>query len=92
MRLIEKKYSSGVIFIVLGVAYVIFSITSYKAINKTHENILSDEELKNMDNELRELITDGERIKAIKKYRMVTGAGLIEAKEYVDSLSKEETK
>ncbi|MCC5425634.1 DNA-binding protein [Clostridium botulinum] len=92
MRLIEKKYSSGVIFIVLGVAYVIFSITSYKAINKTHENILSDEELKNMDNELRELITDGERIKAIKKYRMVTGAGLIKAKEYVDSLSKEETK
>ncbi len=45
-----------------------------------------------MDNELRELITDGERIKAIKKYRMVTGAGLIEAKEYVDSLIKGETK
>ncbi|MBD5643676.1 DNA-binding protein [Clostridium botulinum] len=89
MRLIEKKYSSGVIFIVLGVAYVIFSITSYKAINKIP---LSDEELKNLDNELRELITDGERIKAIKKYRIATGTGLIEAKEYVDSLSKEETK
>ncbi len=32
MRLIEKRYSSGAIFIVLGVAYVIFSITSYKGI------------------------------------------------------------
>lgn len=92
MRLIEKKYSSGAIFIVLGVAYIIFSITSYKGINKIRKNTLSDEELKNMDNELRELIADGERIKAIKKYRIVTGAGLIEAKEYVDSLSKEETK
>lgn len=92
MRLVEKRYSSGAIFIVLGVAYVIFSITSYKGINKIRENTLSDEELKNMDNELRELITGGEKIKAIKKYRIVTGAGLIEAKEYVDSLSKEETK
>lgn len=92
MRLIEKKYSSGAIFIVLGVAYIIFSITSYKGINKIRKNPLSDEELKNLDNELRELITDGERIKAIKKYRIATGAGLVEAKEYVDSLSKEKTK
>lgn len=45
-----------------------------------------------MDNELRELVSEGERIKAIKKYRMATGAGLVEAKEYVDSLSKGETK
>ncbi len=31
-------------------------------------------------------------LKQLKKYRMVTGAGLIEAKEYVDSLTKGETK
>ena len=92
MKITKKEYSNGFIFIILGVAYVIFSIVSYKGINKINGNTLSDEELKNMDNELRELITDGERIKAIKKYRMVTGAGLIEAKEYVDSLIKGETK
>ncbi|MCH3963258.1 MAG: ribosomal protein L7/L12 [Clostridium sp.] len=37
--------------------------------------------------ELKELVSRGEKIKAIKKYRMVTGAGLKEAKDYVDSLS-----
>nr|WP_207730373.1 DNA-binding protein [Clostridium botulinum] len=92
MKFTEKRYLIGAMFIILGVAYVIFSIVSYKGINKINGNTLSDEELKNMDNELRELIRDGERIKAIKKYRMVTGAGLIEAKEYVDSLIKGETK
>ena len=37
-------------------------------------------------NELKSLILDGKKIEAIKKYRMVTGLGLLEAKEYVDSL------
>ncbi len=31
-------------------------------------------------------------LKQLKKYRIATGTGLIEAKEYVDSLSKEENK
>ena len=38
--------------------------------------------------ELKRLLIEGRKIEAIKKYRMATGAGLIEAKEYVDSLSK----
>jgi len=37
-------------------------------------------------NELKILISEDKKIEAIKKYRMVTGLGLIEAKEYVDSL------
>ncbi|MBU3181893.1 ribosomal protein L7/L12 [Clostridium psychrophilum] len=36
--------------------------------------------------ELKSLLLEGKKIKAIKKYREVTGFGLIEAKEYVDSL------
>ncbi|QZY56447.1 50S ribosomal protein L7/L12 [Crassaminicella profunda] len=40
--------------------------------------------------ELKSLLLEGKRIKAIKKYRMSTGAGLLEAKEYVDSLSERE--
>lgn len=39
-----------------------------------------------MDNELKKLIAEGKKIEAIKKYRMITGIGLKEAKEYVDLL------
>ena len=42
--------------------------------------------------ELKSLLLEGEKIKAIKKYREVTGFGLIEAKEYVDSLSELKSK
>ena len=45
-----------------------------------------------MDIKLRKLIAEGKEIKAIKKYRMVTGFGLKEAKEYVDLISKESLK
>ncbi|MHB9944054.1 DNA-binding protein [Clostridium botulinum] len=92
LRIIKNRYLNGIIFIVLGFLYVALSIINYKFANKPNRNTLSDEELKNMDNELRELVSEGERIKAIKKYRMATDAGLVEAKEYVDSLSKGETK
>ncbi|GAA0716422.1 hypothetical protein GCM10008905_00840 [Clostridium malenominatum] len=44
------------------------------------------------DIELKNLISEGKRIKAIKRYRMVTGVGLKEAKEYVDSLMEQELK
>lgn len=37
---------------------------------------------------LLELISKGEKIKAVKEYRSATGAGLLEAKQYVDYLSK----
>lgn len=39
--------------------------------------------------ELKKLISEGKKIEAIKKYRIATGAGLKEATDYVDSLSKE---
>ncbi|MCY6355988.1 ribosomal protein L7/L12 [Clostridium sp. ZS2-4] len=44
----------------------------------------------NIDNELKSLISEGKKIKAIKRYRMVTGLGLKESKEYIDSLSEQE--
>jgi len=40
-------------------------------------------------NELKILISEGKKIEAIKNYRMVTGLGLLEAKQYVDSLSEQ---
>jgi len=42
-------------------------------------------------NELQSLISAGKKVEAIKKYRMVTGLGLKEAKEYVDFLGEQES-
>ncbi|GAB6167569.1 hypothetical protein JCM1393_00290 [Clostridium carnis] len=43
-------------------------------------------------NELKNLILEGKNIKAIKRYRMITGLGLKEAYEYINQLSKNEIK
>lgn len=45
---------------------------------------------KDVKDELISLISEGNKIKAIKRYRMVTRLGLKEAKEYVDQLSTQE--
>lgn len=45
---------------------------------------------KDVKDELISLISEGNKIKAIKRCRMVTGLGLKEAKEYVDQLSTQE--
>ncbi|MBU3178889.1 50S ribosomal protein L7/L12 [Clostridium estertheticum] len=42
--------------------------------------------------ELKSLLLEGKGIKAIKRYREVTGLGLVEAKEYIDLLSETELK
>lgn len=44
----------------------------------------------NIDDELKMLIADGKKIEAVKRYRMVTGYGLKESKEYVDSLTNQQ--
>ena len=40
--------------------------------------------------ELKDLILKGRKIEAIKRYRTVTGLGLKESKDYIDSLSEQE--
>lgn len=40
-----------------------------------------------INNELKDIIKDKGKIKAIKRYREITGVGLKEAKEYVDKLN-----
>lgn len=87
MDLIEKKYLMGSACIAMGVSYIVLSIVNYKGRNKSNKKDVSDIDLENMDNDLRNLIAEGERIKAIKKCRMVTGFDLKEAMEYVDLLS-----
>lgn len=45
-----------------------------------------EEITENIDYELKDIISESGKIKAIKRYREVTGLGLKESKEYVDSL------
>lgn len=49
---------------------------------------LADTAIENIDGELKDLISKGKKIKAIKRYRDVTGIGLKESKEYIDKLSE----
>ncbi|ARF18684.1 hypothetical protein [Sporosarcina ureae] len=37
---------------------------------------------------LLKFISEGEKVKAVKEYRMATGAELLEAKQYIDYLSE----
>lgn len=46
----------------------------------------------NIDIELKSLISEGKRVEAVKRYRMVSGLGLKEAKEYIDKLIEDELK
>lgn len=89
---IDKKYYLGGIYTFLSVLYIVISINRYKKNNKANQIQVSDEVLKNMDIELKKLIDEGEKIKAIKKCRIATGFGLKEAKEYVDLLSEQKLK
>ncbi|MCR3760251.1 ribosomal protein L7/L12 [Clostridium felsineum] len=49
--------------------------------HKFEENISMD-----VDYEIRELLKNGNKIQAIKRYRTITNTGLKEAKDYIDSL------
>lgn len=40
-----------------------------------------------LDTRIKNFILEGQMIKAVKEYRMATGAGLVEAKNYVDALA-----
>lgn len=42
-----------------------------------------------INNELKNIISEKGKIKAIKRYREITGIGLKEAKEYIDNLNVE---
>ena len=88
MSTIEKKSFNGYMFLFIGVLYLFLSIIQYKSKDKSNKIVVSDIVLENMNIELKNLIEQGEKIKAIKKYRIVTGLGLKEAKDYVDSLNK----
>lgn len=86
MDVISQEFFRGAMYIFSGGAYLFLSITYYRVNKKSTQIELSDTVLENMNIDLRNLIVEGKKNKAIKKYRMVTGIGLKEAKEYIDNL------
>lgn len=88
--LYERKVFRGILFIILGLSYITFSFANFKNKDKCSKKSLSKMELQNLNKELISLINQGEKVKAVKEYRIATGAGLVEAKEYVDLLIKKE--
>ncbi|WP_315118891.1 ribosomal protein L7/L12 [uncultured Clostridium sp.] len=91
--------------IIMGLAALMIGISSNVSqlrkdiarINITLDKIakeigVPDTVKENIDIELKSLISQGKKIEAIKRYRIVTGVGLKEAKEYVDSLVEHQFK
>jgi len=84
----------SVIWIVLGMGMLVIFISI--SINNSREKVRgandSDAEVdslpKNLEDEIKSLVGEGKKIKAIKRYRMVTGLGLKEAKDYIDRIGK----
>ena len=81
MKLISNKYFLGIIFVIFGGSYLFSNM-----VKKPIKVQISDAELNDLNVELGELISEGRKIEAIKKYRIATGNGLREAKEYIDKL------
>ncbi len=95
LRMREGNYIDNTVIWVVGaglVTCIVGSIIQLRSdiarINVTLNKIAKQVGVPDtVTNELKILISEGKKIKAIKKYRMVTGLGLLEAKQYVDSLS-----
>ncbi|WP_270942201.1 50S ribosomal protein L7/L12 [Romboutsia lituseburensis] len=73
------------------VSYILEVKSSIDILNKKLDKIsekvgISNELEEDLKNELIDLISKGNKIKAIKKYRDNTGAKLKEAKDYIESL------
>lgn len=98
--LLRKSMDINVIWVfIIGILLIFISylnrlqekVTSLnKKLKKIYEHMGIEDKLEDLINEeIKALILNGEKIKAIKVYREYTGLGLKEAKEYVDSLNEE---
>ncbi len=88
------------IYFLIG-AVMVFLVSDLSSIsneiNKTNRKIdkimstlnISEYDYDLIDNELKNIISDKGKIKAIKRYREITGLGLKESKEYIDKLNEE---
>ncbi len=86
INFISNKPFEGILFIVTGLLNCVVSISIYKKHVNSSKIEVSKAELDNMDKQLKILIAENKKIEAIRKCRKVTGFGIKEAKEYVESL------
>ena len=87
--------SEGIIILIIGgmLLYIMANIIQLKddvgrtqrTLNKIVEHLNIPD---NIDEELKKLILNGKEIQAVKKYRYETGASLVEAKKYIDTLKE----
>lgn len=88
------NYEIAIIIAGIGlIMWIVSNISQIKSdisrINRNLNKIAEKVGVPNtIDDEVKNLILEGKRIEAIKKYRIITGTSLIEAKEHIDLLSK----
>lgn len=88
INLIDERYTIGIAFIIIGLVFFFTSIRDSGDTDKSTESKLPVVDLENIDSEIKRLISEGEKIKAVKMYRTAAGVGLAEAMRYVDSIHK----
>ena len=86
------------IYFLIGAIIVIVAnlLSISNEINRTNRKIdkimstlnISEYDYDLIDNELKNIISDKGKIKAIKRYREITGEELKESKEYIDKLNE----
>lgn len=74
------------LFIIMVILLLYMGISKLWNRNKVDDTV-NDKIQGDLDTRIKNLILEGQMIKAVKEYRMVTGAGLVEAKKYIDALT-----
>lgn len=90
MNYIEILIFIGVVIILLGIISQmrndIFRLQT--TLNNIAKQVgVPDIITEDVKSELSKLVAEGKSVEAIKKYRILTGAGLKESKEYIDNLN-----
>ncbi|MBO3443918.1 hypothetical protein [Clostridium sp. CCUG 7971] len=84
VNIIGGKTIVGILYFISAMCFLFSYIMALKN-NKSEVN-LTEEEIEKIDNELKQMILDGEEVKAVKRYRELTNSQLLEAKNYIDKL------
>lgn len=89
MNLIDKKYFSCILYIVLGCLNITLSITNYKNRNKANKIEKSDNVMTDVDNYLRDFIDKGKKDEAVRYCSRTIRIDLKKAQKYINILEKE---
>jgi|GEM_PF-3589458 len=74
------------LFIIMVILLLYMGVSKLWNRNKVDDTV-NNKIQGDLDTRIKNLILEGQMIKAVKEYRMATGAGLVEAKKYVDALT-----